>query len=188
MSNELTYADPGPLGLAAFGLSFFALSMINAGIFPASVTGVIVPIALFYGGVAEVIVGWIAFKLNNLFAATAFTSYGMLWISLGTTIYLELNHVLNFGGDAGVALGLYLISWTIFTIYIWIASFKTTRLLTVLFTLLLLDLIALSIGAFGHPLFTTLGGWGGLVTALLAWYISAAAVINSTFGRTVLRG
>lgn len=188
MSEEIKIADPGPLGMAAFGLSFFALSMINAGVFPASVTGIIVPVALFYGGLAEVLVGWLAYKLNNQFAATAFTSYGMLWITLGTTIYLEFTHVLNFGNDAGMAMGLYLISWTIFTFYIWIASFKTTKLLTLTFTLLLLDLIALSIGSFGNAAFTSIGGWGGIITALIAWYISAAGVINTTFGRSVLPG
>ncbi len=186
MANEVKVADPGPLGLAAFALTTFVLSSINAGLFPGDVLGTFLPIALFYGGLAQLLAGMWEFRNNNTFGATAFSSYGAFWISLGALVYLELTGVLKFQTDANVALGLFLIAWTIFTFYMWIGSFRTNKALLAVFTLLLLTFILLDIGAFGASGATMLGGWVGILTAIAAWYTSAAGVINSVFGKVVL--
>ncbi|RIV22900.1 hypothetical protein D2Q93_08720 [Alicyclobacillaceae bacterium I2511] len=191
MENEVkiigvNVSDPGPLGLAGFALTTFVLSTVNAGLFPGTVLGTFLPLALFYGGLAQLLAGMWEFRTGNTFGATAFTSYGAFWMSLGTLVYLELNGTLKFGPDANIALGLFLIAWTIFTFYMWIGSFGTNKALISVFTLLLLTFIFLDFGAFGSANMTKIGGWLGILTGIAAWYASAAGVINSTFGKTVL--
>ena len=89
--------------------------------------------------------------------------------------------------DAGHAVGLYLIAWGIFTTYMFVASLRTTAAVAAVFILLAITFFLLGIGDAGaHPNITKAGGWFGLATAAAAWYASFAAVVNSTFGRTVL--
>jgi uncharacterized protein len=186
MTNEVKMADPGPLGLAAFALTTFVLSCINANLVPGDILGTVIPLALFYGGLTQLLAGMWEFKSGNTFGATAFASYGAFWIALGVFVHLQLVGELKFGNNAGIALGLFLLGWTIFTFYMWIASFKTNKALFTVFTLLILAFIFLTIGAFDSSTATQIGGWIGILTAIAAWYTSAAAVINSTFGRVVL--
>ncbi|MCF8564718.1 acetate uptake transporter [Alicyclobacillus tolerans] len=186
MADPVKTADPGPLGLAAFALTTFVLSSVNAGIFPAAVLGTFLPLALFYGGLGQLLAGMWEFRSGNTFGATAFTSYGAFWMSLGTLVYLELKGVLDFKADGAIALGLFLLAWTIFTFYMWIGSFATNRALVVVFTLLFITFILLTIGALAAPGATAIGGWMGVLTAIAAWYTSAAGVINATFGKKVL--
>src|SRR5579859_715251 len=76
-------ANPAPLGLSAFALTTFVLSAINSGIAPAGATNIIVGLALFYGGISQMLAGMWEFKAGNTFGATAFTSYGGFWLALG---------------------------------------------------------------------------------------------------------
>src|SRR5665647_1865291 len=118
--RESSIADPGPLGLAAFALTTFILSMSNAQLVPAALGALFVPVALFYGGLAQVLAGMWEFKKNNTFGAVAFTTYGSFWLGLGTLVILETVKILNFGASAPAAVGLYLIGFTIFNTYMWI--------------------------------------------------------------------
>ncbi len=185
--QRIQVADPGPLGLAAFALTTFVLSVANAGWIPAAAATVFLPLALFYGGVTQLIAGSFEFFNRNTFGATAFSSYGGFWISLAVMVYLEIQHVLVFGTAAGTALGLFLLAWTIFTFYMMIASFRLNGALTAVFIVLFVTFVVLTIGAFtGIAFLTHLGGYLGVVTALLAWYTSGAGVINSVSGHTVV--
>src|SRR5207253_10827570 len=74
-------ANPGPLGLCAFALTTFVLSCVNAGLFPAGGQNIVVGLALFYGGFAQILAGMWEFRTGNTFGATAFTSYGAFWLS-----------------------------------------------------------------------------------------------------------
>ena len=74
-------ADPAPLGLAAFALTTFILSVVNAGIIPATVEPVVFGLALVYGGIGQLLAGMWEFAKGNTFGATAFSSYGAFWIS-----------------------------------------------------------------------------------------------------------
>jgi succinate-acetate transporter protein len=88
---------------------------------------------------------------------------------------------------AGSAVGLYLIAWGIFTFYMWIASFRTTAAISLVFLLLWITFVVLGIGeAAGSETISKIGGYVGIATALAAWYASFAGVLNSTFGRTTL--
>ncbi len=179
--------DPGPLGLACFAATTFVLSCFNAGLFPATIEPVVFGLALFYGGAIQAIAGVVEFVKGNVFGATAFCSYGAFWMSFW---YLSTHIDLMSGAsaaDIGKGVGLFLLAWTIFTAYMFVASFKTSGALVATFGMLTLAFIALTVGKFAESSsVTTVGGWLGIVTALLAWYASFAGLSNATAGRTVI--
>lgn len=178
-------ADPGPLGLAAFALTTFVLSMFNANLVGAGGEPVVFGLALAYGGLAQFTAGMWEFRTGNTFGAVAFTSYGAFWLSFWAFVEFFEKDVPK--ADAGHAVGLYLIAWGIFTLYMFVASLRTTAAIATVFALLTLTFFALGIGNAGaHEDIVHLGGWIGLATAAAAWYASFAAVTNSTFKRTVL--
>jgi succinate-acetate transporter protein len=177
-------ADPGPLGLAAFALTTFVLSMYNAGIMDAKGEAVVFGLALAYGGLAQLLAGMWEFRTGNTFGATAFTSYGAFWLSFWAYVQFFAPKIPE--ADAGHAVGLYLIAWGIFTAYMFVASLRTTAAIALVFALLAVTFVVLGIGdAGGNESITKLGGWIGLATALAAWYASFAEVTNATWGRTV---
>ena len=182
--NTPTVADPGPLGLSGFALTTFVLSVFNAGILDPKLTLVVLPIALFYGGIAQLLAGMWEFKRNNVFGAVAFTSYGAFWLAFdGYVKYIA-------GGlpasDAYQATGLFLLAWTIFTVMMLVASFGTNAVIVTVFVVLSATFIFLTLGAFLQSAgFTKIGGYLGIVTAGAAWYGSLAGIANSTFGKTV---
>jgi succinate-acetate transporter protein len=181
----ITIADPGPLGLAAFAMTTFVLSMFNADLVSRSGEAITFGLALAYGGFAQVLAGMWEFRTGNTFGAVAFTSYGAFWISFWAFVQFYAADVP--ASAAGHAVGLYLIAWGIFTAYMFIASLRTTGAVALVFVLLAATFFLLGIGnARGTDSIVKAGGWVGLATAVAAWYASFAAVTNSTFGRTVL--
>lgn len=180
-----TIADPGPLGLAAFALTTFVLSMFNAGLVSRAGEPVVLGLALAYGGIAQVLAGMWEFRTGNTFGAVAFTSFGAFWLSFFAYVTFYADKVP--AADAGHAVGLYLIAWGIFTTYMLVASLRTTAAIAVVFLLLAATFFALGIGnSGGNDSIVKLGGWLGLATAVAAWYASFAAVVNATFGRTLM--
>jgi succinate-acetate transporter protein len=179
-------ADPGPLGLAAFALTTFVLSMFNSGLQSEKGLPIVLGLALAYGGIAQLLAGMWEFRTGNTFGATAFTSYGAFWLSFwafeqffakGITDKVALGH----------SVGLFLIGWGIFTAYMFIASLRVSVAVAVVFFLLAVTFIVLGIGnAQADMSITHAGGYIGIATAIAAWYASFAAVTNSTFGRIVL--
>jgi succinate-acetate transporter protein len=179
-----TIANPGPLGLGAFALTTFVLSMFNAGLVSGKGEPIVLGLALAYGGIAQLLAGMWEFRTGNTFGATAFCSYGAFWLSFWAFVVFYESKVP--AADAGHAVGLYLIGWGIFTAYMFIASLRTTGAVALVFILLTVTFIALGIGnAGGHTGIVKLGGWLGLATAVAAWYASFAEVTNATFGKTV---
>lgn len=178
-------ADPGPLGLAAFALTTFLLSLSNAGIMPAAAEPVVFGVALTYGGVAQLLAGMWEFRKGNVFGATVFTSYGAFWLSFWAyvTFFAEKIPV----ALHGVAAGWFLIAWGIFTTLMLVASMRTTLGLASVFALLTVTFYLLGLGALtATPALTWLGGILGLAIAAIAWYLCLAAVTASTFGRQIL--
>ena len=177
-------ADPAPLGLAGFAMTTFVLSMFNADIVNTEGEPVVLGLALAYGGIAQLLAGMWEFRTGNTFGATAFTSFGAFWISYWLLVTLNVADIPE--AQAGDAIGLYLWGWAIFTAYMFIASLRTTGAVALVFFLLTITFILLAIGDSGdHTNVTKWGGYVGLATAVAAWYASFAAVINSTFGRTL---
>ena len=178
-------ADPGPLGLAAFALTTFVLSMFNAGLVSDKGEPIVFGLALAYGGIAQVLAGLWEFRTGNTFGAVAFCSFGAFWLSFWAFEQFYASDVP--AADVGHAVGLYLIAWGIFTAYMFIASLRTTAAIALVFILLAVTFFLLGIGeAGGSTSLVKAGGWLGLATAVAAWYASFAAVTNSTFGRVVM--
>jgi hypothetical protein len=177
-------ADPGPLGLGAFAMTTFVLSMFNSNLVDAKGLPVVLGLALAYGGIVQILAGLWEFRTGNTFGAVAFCSFGAFWISFWA---LNVFYAKDITGNAGHAVGVYLWAWAIFTCYMTVAALRVSGAVLLVFVLLTITFVLLAIGASGaHENITHWGGYLGLATAAAAWYASFAAVTNSTFGRTVL--
>ncbi len=183
MAEIIKPANPAPLGLAGFGLTTVVLSAVNAGLLPKEAEPVVVPLAFAYGGLAQIIAGGMEFRNGNTFGTVAFSSYGLFWFW-----YAFLNWTIGAGwikAPAAVGVGLTLFLWGVFTLYMWISTFRLNIGLWSVFLLLWITFFLLAGGAFGVGT-GTLGGWVGLLTGIDALYVSFALVTNETFGRSVL--
>jgi succinate-acetate transporter protein len=179
-------ADPAPLGLAAFALTTFVLSFVNAGWVPASVEPVVFGLALAYGGLAQFAAGMWEFTKGNTFGSTAFTSYGAFWLSF----WWLTAHLADYkipASDVGKGVGLYLIAWGIFTAYMTVAATRVSGAVLAVFALLTVTFLLLGIGDMsGTESITKLGGYVGVLTALAAWYASFAGVTAFAFKRPLV--
>lgn len=180
-----TLADPGPLGLAAFALTTFVLSVFNAGILDAKLEPVVLPLALFYGGLVQLLAGMWEFAKNNTFGALAFSSYGAFWMSFAAYVKFVVPGLP--AESAHQATGLFLLAWTIFTLYMTVVTLRVSVGLMAVFIPLSVTFLLLTVGAFAQaPTITHVAGFCGLLTAATAWYNSFAGVLNITWGRPVL--
>lgn len=162
-------SNPAPLGLCGFALTTFVLSAANAKLFDGP--GIVIGLALFYGGVAQLLAGMWEFKTGNTFGATAFTSYGAFWMSVAATLQWNLI-------NSHQAFGYFLLGWTIFTGIMFLATLKTNIALILLFALLFITFLLLSLGEFGLGT-GQVGGYFGIATALVAWYTAMAGLLAS---------
>lgn len=179
-----TVADPAPLGLAAFAMTTFALSIANTNIW-GSAADTALALALVYGGAAQLLAGMWEFKRKNTFGALAFTSYGAFWISFYVLVKVILPGVKP--TDIPVVVGVFLLCWTIFTFYMLIATAGVSVAVAAVFVALEITFVLLTIGAFNSSTTVThVGGWFGVATAALAWYASSAGVINETMKKSIL--
>jgi uncharacterized protein len=183
-------ANPAPLGLSAFALTTFVLSSSNAGfLFPNVAVGgaVVIGLALFYGGLVQLIAGVQEFRAGNTFGATAFCSYGGFWLALGFVLLPGSGILAALTAEKAVSqgVGVFLLGWTIFTGLMFIGTLRISVALIAVFGLLFLTFLALTIGwlaGAGTDTFKTwvgIGGWLGIITALAAWYTALAGVLAS---------
>jgi succinate-acetate transporter protein len=195
-------ADPAPLGLAAFALTTFLLSAANTGWMKTSGTGdAWLGYAFAYGGLAQLLAGMWEFRNRNVFGATAFSTYGGFWLGLGLWALLVAPAPAGAGPLATIAhgvaanrdLGWILLAFAIFNTYMLIWSTQVNIAVFTVFLTLELTEIVLFIGSFQvnssnlanipHNSIIRVGGYIGVVTALAAWYASAAGVANGMGGR-----
>lgn len=172
-------ADPAPLGLAAFAFTTFVLSVHAAGWAPDLIW---VGPALFYGGMAQFAAGMWEFKNRNTFGAVAFSSYGGFWLSLGTIILLlgVFKPTLLTAGDLNNGLGWFFLGFAIFNTYMMFWAARVNVAVFGVFLTLELTEIIVFIGYFaGSTGVIHVGGVVGVITALVAWYTSAALVVRS---------
>ena len=175
--NKSFLADPAPLGLAAFGFTTFLLSFINAGILSAASVSVVMPLAFTYGGFAQLLTGAFEMRRGNTFGFTAFTSYGSFWFFYG---FLVLFASLKIITIPATGLGIALILWGLFTLYMWINTLRLNLSLNFTFLFLWLAFFTLGFGAYySSTVLTRLGGVFGFLTAFFAVYTSFAIVSNS---------
>jgi uncharacterized protein len=168
-------ANPAPLGLSAFALTTFVLSAANAQLFPLADVTVLVGLAFFYGGLCQLLAGMWEFRAGNTFGATAFTSYGAFWIAVGAVVQFKL------AGPGTAGFGWFLLGWTIFTGMMFLGTLRANVALILVFGALFLAFLALTIGDLGNnTTMNQVGGWLGIITAILAWYTALAGVLASS--------
>jgi len=186
--SGLKPANPGPLGLAGFGLTTVVLSAINAGLLPHEAVAAVVPLAFAYGGVAQLIAGVLEFKTANTFGMVAFTSYGLFW-----WWFAFLQWTIGAGwlkAPPPVAGGTVLLMWGVFTLLLWIVTFRLSKAVWSIFLLLTITFFLLAWGDFGYSLGPlkcgTIGGYFGLLTGLDALLVAFIEVLNATAARVVV--
>ncbi|KAI8071703.1 GPR1/FUN34/yaaH family-domain-containing protein [Gongronella butleri] len=179
-----TIANPGPLGLAAFALTTFVLSLHNAGA-GLSATGpsaVVIGLAFFYGGLVQLLAGMWEFRTGNTFGATAFSSYGGFWLSFGFTVLPGTGVIDAYKGDVATleqSLAIYLLAWAIATLLLLIACHRSNVGMIALFTCLFITFVLLAAAKFQNSLTTQIaGGAFGVITAFIAWYISLSGLLT----------
>ena len=178
-------ADPAPLGLAAFALTTFLLSAANAHWMNGNASGdAWLGYAFAYGGLAQLLAGMWEFRNRNVFGATAFSTYGAFWIGLGIWAIKVAPGIPATTAYANHDLGWILLAFAIFNTYMLLFSAQVNMAVFAVFLTLELTEIILAIGFFSNsPGTVQFGGYVGLVTALVAWYTSAAGVSNGLAGR-----
>jgi uncharacterized protein len=178
-----TTANPAPLGLAGFGMTTILLNMHNAGGFALGST--ILGMGLAFGGVAQIIAGIMEWKKNNTFGTTAFTSYGLFWLSLVLALVLPKSG-LGAAPDKN-EMAAYLAIWGLFTLLMFVGTLRLNRALQLVFGTLALLFFLLALGNYTQAIgITRLAGWEGIVCGLLAVYTSLAQVLNEVYGATIL--
>lgn len=176
-------ADPAPLGLAAFALTTFLLSAKNAQWTDG--TDAWLGYALAYGGIVQLLAGMWEFRNRNVFGATAFSTYGGFWLGLGLYVVLVAGETTP--AQEGNDLGWILLAFAIFNTYMMLWATQVNQAVLAVFVTLEATEIILFIGNFSSSETTIkIGGWIGVLTALCAWYASAAGVINGMLGRPFL--
>jgi succinate-acetate transporter protein len=156
------------------------LSMVNAGWYGAASVPLVLALAFAFGGTAQFAAGLLELPRGNTFGFVAFCSYGAFWWSFALFVQFYAAHV------PAAFVGWYLFMWGVFTFYMWLGSLALNRAVSYIFLALWITFLLLAIGAWGVAAATMIGGYAGLVTAVLALYVSAAEIINETHGRAVL--
>jgi succinate-acetate transporter protein len=179
-------ANPAAVGLVAFGLTTILLSLVNAHVLPPGGEGVVIPLALTFGGLIQILAGLLEFKLGNTFGMTAFLSYGAFWWWFALMLIMNHFQVIDLA-TAGPTVGVALMLWGVLTLYLWISTFRLSRLLFLVFLTLWVTFFLLGLGAaLKLPMLGQLGGWLGLVCGSLAVYGAFGLTTNSVFGQSVI--
>ena len=179
-----TTGNPAPLGLLGFGMTTVLLNMHNAGYY--EINAMILAMGIFYGGAAQIIAGVMEWTKNNTFAATAFTSYGLFWLTLVALLVLPK---LGWGTAPNeTAMGAYLAMWGLFTAVMFFGTLRLSLALQVVFATLTILFFMLAYGdiAGASTGFKHATGYEGVFCGFSAIYTGLAQVLNEMFGRTVL--
>ena len=175
--------NPAPLGLMGFGMTTVLLNLHNAGFFP--LDSMILAMGIFYGGIAQVIAGMMEWKKGNTFAATAFTSYGMFWLSLVGLVTLP-KAGLGVAAPGKGAMPAYLLCWGVFTLVLFLGTLRLNRALQVVFASLTVLFALLALGeGIGNEAIVKAAGFEGIFCGASAIYAGLAQVLNEVYGRVV---
>ena len=179
-----TTANPAPLGLLGFGMTTVLLNLHNAGFY--ELNSMVLAMGICYGGLAQIIAGIMEWKKSNTFAATAFISYGLFWLSLVTLVVLAKAGLGAPSND--VAMAAYLAMWGLFTAVMFLGTLRLNRALQIVFGTLTILFFMLAIGDFtaASAGFKHTTGYEGIVCGFSAIYAGLAQVLNEVFGKTML--
>jgi succinate-acetate transporter protein len=179
-----TTANPAPLGLLGFGMTTVLLNLHNAGFY--ELNSMILAMGIFYGGLAQIIAGCMEWKKGNTFATTAFTSYGLFWLTLVALIVLPKTGLGMATDDTAKAA--YLAMWGLFTAVMFIGTLRLNRALQVVFASLAILFFLLAYGDYTKvsPDFKHFTGYEGVFCGFSAIYAGLAQVLNEVYGKVVL--
>lgn len=178
-----TTANPAPLGLMGFGMTTVLLNIHNAGFYELGT--MILAMGIFYGGLAQIFAGVMEWKKGNTFGTTAFTSYGLFWLSLVALILMPSQGLGEATSESAMAW--YFFLWGVFTLVLFIGTLRLNRALQFVFISLSVLFFLLTLrDALGSPAIGQLAGWEGVVCGLSAMYAGLAQVLNEVYGRVVL--
>lgn len=184
VSSPGSFANPAPLGLLGYGMSTVLLSLSNVGWF--ELGPMVLAMAVFFGGIAQMIVSIMAFRRGETFSVTAFGGYAFLWLSFAFLLIGNQNGWWS-TQNSSTALGWYLLLWSVFSLGMMTASLTAPRVLTGVLGLTVALLAILAVANWvGSSTLTKVGGWEGLVTGAAAMYTAFAFLINETLARDVL--
>ena len=173
-----TTSNPAPLGLCAFGMTTVLLNIHNIGF--TELDSMILGMGVFFGGFAQILAGLMEFKKNNTFGTTAFTAYGVFWLTLVTLIILPKLGLIE--SPSKTAMGFYLTIWGIFTLMLFIGTFRLSKALQFVFGSLSILFFLLAIGDFtGNVIFTRIAGVEGVICGFIAIYTGLAQVLNEVY-------
>lgn len=176
---ESKLANPAPLGLMGFGMTTVLLNIHNAGFFP--VGSMILAMGIFYGGLAQIIAGIMEFRKGNTFGTTAFTSYGLFWLSLVFILMVKEP------ATSEAFMGWYLFMWGVFTLFMWFGTFGKNRAIQFVFLSLTVLFFLLAVRDWtGSAAVGALAGWEGIICGASAIYTAMGEVLNEAKGRDVL--
>ncbi|MFX0116095.1 MAG: acetate uptake transporter [Candidatus Hodarchaeota archaeon] len=187
-------ANPAPLGLMGFGMTTVLLNLHNADIIAADALGMIFAMGIFYGGLAQIIAGILEYKQGNTFGTTAFTSYGLFWLTLvALKVFPKLEGGTGWADPVlDEAFGYYLAMWGLFTLWMFLSTLNKNGALMFVFATLTILFFMLAIGHWVSIEDASLGadilklaGLEGIVCGLSAIYLAMAEVTNENYGRTV---
>lgn len=179
-------ANPAPLGLMGFGMTTVLLNLHNIGVIDDSGLGMIFSMGIFYGGLAQILAGMWEMKKGNTFGATAFSSFGLFWISF---VAMNVFKQIGWFSPSSITLAAYLAMWGLFTLFLTPSTFskEKSRVLRVTFVSLTILFFWLAIAdVYEVALIKTLAGYEGIFCGFSAIYLAFAEVANETFGRDVL--
>ncbi|VVB70450.1 GPR1/FUN34/yaaH family protein [uncultured archaeon] len=183
LSLKDTTANPAPLGLLGFGLTTVLLNIHNAGYY--ELNTMILAMGIFYGGLAQIIAGIMEWKKGNTFGTTAFTSYGLFWLSLVGLIFLP---TMGLGtATSKPAMAAYFFMWGLFTFVMFIGTLKVNRALQFVFlTLTILFMLLAARDYLGSAAIGSLAGYEGIICGFSAVYTGLAQVINEVYKKVVM--
>jgi uncharacterized protein len=179
--NTIKLGNPAVVGLSGFGLTTLLLQFHNLGWCG---LGPIVAMGFVFGGLAQLIAGFMEQKTGNNFGFAAFSSYGAFWIGLGIIWMLNYFELYT---SSKTDVGLYLVAWTLLTVIFWIGSLFIHTAMAITFSTLTIGFVLLDLAHFGFPNMTTYAAYVLIVCALAAWYMMAAIIINEVSGKQLLK-
>ena len=183
IAKEDTTANSTPLGLMGFGMTTVLLNIHNAGYF--ALGSMILAMGIFYGGIAQIIAGVMEWKKGNTFGTTAFTSYGLFWLTLIGLIVMPAMGLAEKPG--AVAMSAYLFIWGLFTFFMFIGTLKLSRTLQFVFASLTILFFLLAIADYtGNTTIKIIAGYEGIICGLSAIYTAMAQVLNEIYKKTVM--
>jgi succinate-acetate transporter protein len=183
--KDLT-ANPAPLGLMGFGMTTVLLNIHNAGFYP--MDAMILSMGFFYGGLAQIIAGMMEWRKGNTFGTTAFTSYGLFWLTLvGIVLLPKSSDGYTTLAPGSLPFAAYLFMWGIFTLFMFVGTLKGTKALSVVFLALAILFFLLAAGNYlANPAILKVAGYEGIFTGASAIYTALGQVLNEAYGKKIV--